>query len=139
METLKHCNWCQRDLLGTSYLCSVGHSRLPRAWNNGGVIGKNSRSFFFFFYLGLCWVFTVVRELSVVAESRATVWLQCVGFSLRRLLSLWSTAFRVCRLQELWLPGSVVVAHGLNYPKECRIFFLEQRSNLCPLHRPADS
>ena len=138
METPKHCNWCQRDLLGPSYLCSVGHSRLPRAWNNGGVIGKNSRSLFFF-YLGLCRVFTVVRELSAVAESGATVWLQCVGFSLRWRLSLRSTAFRVCRLQELWLPGSVVVAHGLNYPKECRIFFLGQGSNPCPLHRQADS
>ena len=50
-----------------------------------------------------------------------------------------STGFRVRGLQELWLPGSVVVAHGLNYLKECRTFFLEQGSNPCPLHRQADS
>ena len=71
METPpKHCNLCQRDLLGTSDLCSVGHSCLPRAWNHAGVIRKNS-SFYFIFYLGLCWVFTAVHELSVVAESGA--------------------------------------------------------------------
>ena len=34
--------------------------------------------------------------------------------------------------------GSVVVAHGPECPEACGIF-LDQGSNLCPLHRQADS
>ena len=55
---------------------------------------------FFFFYefiyfwpLGL-WVFVAVRGLSLVAANGGYSLLQCVGFSLQWLLSLWSTGSR---------------------------------------------
>ena len=72
---------------------------------------------FYLFYFWLCWVFVAVLWLSLVAESRGCSLLRCAGFSLRWLLSLWSTGcrcsgFSSCgtQTQELWLMGFRVQA-----------------------------
>ena len=52
----------------------------------------------------------------------ATLWLQCTGFSLRRLLLLRSVGSRA--------PVSVLVVHGLSYSTACGIF-LDQGLNPC--------
>ena len=80
--------------------------------------------------------------------------MRCAGFLLRWLLLLRSTGFRracfssvarehhSCGLRalerRLLRAGSVVVAHGLSCSVACGIF-LDQGSNLCPLHWQADS
>ena len=76
-------------------------------------------------YLWLHWVFVAACGLSLVVASRGYSSLQCAGFSLRWLLLLWSTGSRYA--------GSVVVARGLSCSAACEIF-LDQGSNLCPLH-----
>ena len=53
-----------------------------------------------------------------------------MGFSFRWLLLLWSTGSRI--------RASVVVAHGLSCLVTCGIF-LDQGSNLCPLHWQASA
>ena len=67
------------------------------------TVGDGVHDFFFlnkFIYLFLaalglrCWVFVAVRGLSLVAASGGYSSLQCVGFSLRWLLLLWSTGSR---------------------------------------------
>ena len=55
----------------------------------------------------------------------------CGGFSC-------CTGSGVCGLQQLWHMGSGVVVHGLGCPVACGIF-LDQRSNLRPLHWQVDS
>ena len=49
---------------------------------------------YLFIYLWLHWVFVAVHGLSLVAASGGYSSLQCVGFSLRWLLLLWSTDSR---------------------------------------------
>ena len=72
----------------------------------------------------------------------------CVGFSLQGLLLLWSTAsrhtgFSNCgvRAQDLWFAGSRAQAQWLWHTGLVarRGIFPNQGSNLCPLHRQADS
>ena len=55
---------------------------------------KKKKLFIYLFYFWLCWVFFAVRRLSLVAASGDYSSLQCVGFSLRRLLLLRSTSSR---------------------------------------------
>ena len=69
--------------------------------------------FFIYFIFWLCWVFVAVRGLSLVVVSGGYSSLQCVGFSLRWLLLLWSTGsrrtgFSSCSTwaQQLWCMGS---------------------------------
>ena len=50
--------------------------------------------FFLFIYFWLCWVFIAVRGLPLVAASGGYSLLQCAGFSLWWLLSLWSMGSR---------------------------------------------
>ena len=69
---------------------------------------------------------------SLVAASRGSSLLWCVGFSRKWLLVLQR------RLQSLPYTGSVFVAHGLCCSMACGIF-PEQGSNLSPLHWQADS
>ena len=59
-------------------------------------VGVNKLCFFVFcfIYFWLRWVFVAARRLSLVAASGGCASLQCVGFSLRWLLSLQSTASR---------------------------------------------
>ena len=106
-----------------------------------------------FIYLGLFWVFVALHRLSLVVANgwRAYSSLQCMGFSLQRLLLLWSmgsrhVGFRSCstwaqklRLEgsRVWM-GSVVMVHRLSYSAACGIF-PDQGSNLCPLLWQADS
>ena len=84
----------------------------------------------FYFYFWLCWVFVSVQGLSLVAASRGHSSSRCAGLSLSRPLFLRSTGSRRA--------GSVVVAHGPSCSAACGIF-PDQGSNLCPLHRQADS
>ena len=80
---------------------------------------------FTYFYFWLFWVLVAVCGLSLTAASG--------GYSLvavGELLSLlWNTGSRVC---------GVVMAHGLSDSLAC-VIFPDQGSNLCPLHRLADS
>ena len=71
-------------------------------------------------FIWLHWVFIAVSGLSLVVASRGYSSLQCVGFSLRRLLLLRSmgsrrTGFSSCgtRAQQLWLVGSKAQAQQL--------------------------
>ena len=91
-------------------------------------------SYFLFFiiylYLWLCWVFVSVRGLSPVEASGGHSSSRCAGLSLSRPLLLRSTGSR--------RTGSAVVAHGPSCSAACGIL-PDQGSNLCPLHRQADS
>ena len=95
-----------------------------------------NHSFFFaedfcvFVYFWLCWVSVAACKLSLVAESRGSSPLWCVGFLLLWLLLLCSAGSRC--------PGSVVVAHG-PHCSEVRGIFPEQGSNPCVLHWQVDS
>ena len=72
---------------------------------------ENTLFFFFkilflFIYFWLRWAFLAARRLSLVAASRGYSSLRCAGFSLRRLLLLWSmgsrrTGFSSCGSQAL--------------------------------------
>ena len=73
-----------------------------------------------FIYFWLCWVSIAARGLSLVAASGGHSSLQCVGFSLRWLLLLWSMGSRrvglsSCGLwaQQPWLTGSRAQAQQL--------------------------
>ena len=52
--------------------------------------------FIYFIYFWLRWVFLAMCGLSLVAANGGYSSLQCVGFSLRWLLLLWSTGFSSC-------------------------------------------
>ena len=54
----------------------------------------NINLFILFIYFRLCWVFVAAHGLSLVAVSGGYSSLQCVGFSLRWLLLLWSPGSR---------------------------------------------
>ena len=80
-----------------------------------------------FVYYWLCWVFIALCRLSlVVSRDHCLLW--CLGFSLWWLLELQSMGSR----------NSVVVARGHSHPMACGIF-LDQGSNLCPLHWQVNS
>ena len=87
----------------------------------------SSGSFLFIYLLcfGCAGALLLVHELFPVAGSGGYSWLQCPGSSLRQLLLLQST-------------GSVGVVDGLGCPMALGIF-LDQESNLRPLHWQADS
>ena len=79
------------------------------------------------------------RAFSSCGE-RGLLFVAVPGFSLRWLLLLRSTGYRHTGFsncgtwaQQLWLAGSVVVAHGLSCSMACGIF-LDKGSNPCPLH-----
>ena len=113
------------------------------AWSTG----LWPQTFFFFNYLLIlaALVFVAVCRLSLVAASGGYSSLRCTGFSLLWLLLLQSTGsrragFSSCSTwaQQLRRKGSVVVVHGLSCSVACGIF-LDQGSNLCPLHWQEDS
>ena len=82
-----------------------------------------TKSFFLihlFIYFWLCWDFVAACGLSLVATSGGYSSWQCVGFSLKWLLLLWSTGsrhvgFSSCGTwaQQLWLVGSRAQAQQL--------------------------
>ena len=78
--------------------------------------------------LWLRWVFIVVHGLSLAAVSRGYSSLQCVGFSLRWLLLLWSTGSRHVGFSSCGSRASVVVAWGLG---SCGSWALECRLSSC--------
>ena len=92
--------------------------------------------FFVFFFFNLYLLFLAVlalhccTRLSLSVVIRGSSPLRCEGFSLWWLFLLQSTGSRLTAL--------VTVPHGLSCSSECGIF-LDQGSNLCPLHWPADS
>ena len=84
-----------------------------------------------FVYFWLHWVFIAAQWLSLVASSG--------GYSLVvlcRLLTVVASLVAKHRLQGM--QASVVVAHGISCPTASGIF-LDQGSNLCPLHWQVDS
>ena len=100
------------------------------AWESINFFFFNFGFIYLFIYFWLCWVFVSVRGLSLVAASGGHSSSRCVGLSLSRPLLLQSTGSRCA--------GSVIVAHGPSCCAACGIF-PDQGSNLCPLHRQADS
>ena len=102
--------------------------------------------------LGLCWASVAAWASLWLWSARATVSWWRSGFTLCWLLLLWSTGSRalglsavvahgLCRALDAVssrLPGSAVVVQGLSCSQACGIF-LDQRSNLCFLHRQANS
>ena len=81
-------------------------------------------------YFWLYWVSIAVWGLSLVAASGVYLCLQCSDFSFG--------GFSCCGTRALWLPVSVVVAHGLSCSAACGIF-PDRGSNPCPLHWQGDS
>ena len=90
----------------------------------------SSCSFFFFKHTGFYSFIFKDFFLAASCSSGDCSSLQCTGFSSSQLLSLQSMGLRHV--------DSVVVAHGLNCTSTCGIF-LDPGSNLCSLHRQADS
>ena len=102
--------------------------------------------------LWLCWASVAAWASLWLWSARATVSWWRSGFTLCWLLLLWSTGSRalglsavvahgLCRAHDAVssrLPGSAVVVQGLSCCQACGIF-LDQRSNLCFLHRQANS
>ena len=91
----------------------------------------------------VCWILTAVFRLSLVAASEGnSLQLRYVG------LFLWWTLVAGHELQRMqasvveayWLQSrdSGVMAYGLSCSTACEIF-LDQASNLCPLHCQVDS
>ena len=68
---------------------------------------------YLFIYLWLCWVFTSVRGLSLVAASGGRSSSRCAGLSSSRPFLLWSTGSRRA--------GSAIVAHGPSRSAACGI------------------
>ena len=96
--------------------------------------------FIYLFLAALC-LLCRARAFSSCSD-RGYSLLQCVDFSLRWLLLLWSTGSRrtgsvvvACGLQSA---GSVVVVHGLSC-STARGIFPDWGPNSCPLHWQADS
>ena len=86
--------------------------------------------FLFLFIFWLHGVFVAARGLSLIAASGAT--LQMLHSASR------CGGFFCCGARALGLRASVAVAHGFSSSAACGIF-LDQGSNLCPLHRQVDS
>ena len=106
-------------------------SRPQTVWFFFALLGDSGRPFvisstcfvlfcfvFICFYFWLCWIVVAVCQLSLVVVSRGYSSLQCVGFSLRWLLLLWSTGsrhagFSSCGTwaQQSWRTGLVAPRH----------------------------
>ena len=83
---------------------------------------------YIFIYLRLCWVFVAARAFLWLHRTGATLWLRRVGFSLWRLLLLQSMGSKVLGLSSCGAWAQLT-----------RVIFLDQGSNLRPLHWHADS
>ena len=84
------------------------------------------------------WVFVAVHGFSLVTAKGAALSCgaqasHCSGFSCCGAPAIGRVGFSSCSMQAL-----VVVAHELSCFVACGIF-LDQKSNLCPLHWQADS
>ena len=96
-----------------------------QSWPSPLLVHLPPLCFFLYIYLFYLFVFgcvgcSLLHALSLVAASGGYSSLQCVGFSLRWLLLLWSTGsrrtgFSSCgmRAQQLWLTGSRAQAQQL--------------------------
>ena len=84
--------------------------------------------YFIYIYFWLHWVFIAACGLSLVAVSGGYSLLQCVGFSLRWLLLLWSTGSRRTGFSSCGARASAVVARGLS---SCGLRALECRLSSC--------
>ena len=75
------------------------------------------------------WAVLGLRCLSLVVVRGCHSSLRCAGFSLRRLLVLWSSGSRVRGLQQLQLPGSItVVRTGLVAPRRVGSSWIRDRT-----------
>ena len=99
--------------------------------------GRKVFFFLIFFIFGCVGSLLLRGGPSLVAGSRGYSSLRCTGLSL--------SGFSCCRAWALGagfsscgLLASIVVAHGLSCSVACGIF-LDQGSNLCPLHWQVDS
>ena len=108
---------------GCSNCCTLAIE--PTFFNLSFLFLKKILFIYLFIYLWLCWVFVSVRGLSLVVANGGHSSSRCAGLSLSRPLLLRSTGSR--------RTGSVIVAHGSSCSAACGIF-LDQGSNLCPLH-----
>ena len=125
-RVLMHQNTREHQAVSALTPNTAGWSRVP-----GATLGLHSpwHTFIHPFILQMSlfllhWVFVAARRLSLVAASRAALWLRQKGFSSRWLL-LWST-------------GSAVVLHGVSCPK-ARGVSPDQGWSLCPQHGQVDS
>ena len=108
----------------------------PKSYHKVGMLAfsQNFAVFFFlihlFIYFWLHWVFGTAHGLSLLVESR--------GYSSCGAWASHCGGFSCCGAQALGARASVIVAHGLSCSTACGIF-LDQGSNLCPLHWQVDS
>ena len=72
-----------------------------------------------------------------IFQARVLEW-GAIAFSLPCSARIYCCGFSCCRARALGSQASVVVGHRLRCPMACGIF-LDQWSNLCPLHWQADS
>lgn len=68
-----------------------------------------------FFFIGLS-IYTFKNFF--IRLQGAILWLQCMDFSLQRLLLAQSMGFKTCWLQQLWHVSSVVAVHGFGAPQD---------------------
>ena len=89
----------------------------------------------------LLWVFNAAHAFLQLRRVRATLQLECSGFSLWWLLvaehRFWGMQASVLTVFGLQTTGSVVVAHRLRCSAACWIF-LDKGSNLCLLQWQVD-
>ena len=78
----------------------------------------------------LCRVFTAMCGVSLVGESGGYSLLQCTGFSVQRLLLLWSAGFR-------WSLASVVVVYRLQSTGPVAGWWAQLLHGMWDVHRPA--
>ena len=100
------------------------HTTLTQSWS------QITPFKFYFIYFWLYWVFVAALGLSLVMASGDCSSLHWAGFSCQ-----WFLLLQNSRCRHL---GSIAVAHRLNCSSAWGIF-LDQGSNLCPLHWQADS
>ena len=86
-----------------------------------------------FFFFWLHWAFIAAHRLSLLAVFGLLI--AAASLVEGGLYSMLASVVTVCGLRS---EGSVVVTHGLSCPAAC-VIFLDQGSNLCPLHWQADS
>ena len=97
-------------------------------------------SLYFFFIFRLCWIFIAVRAFPSGAKHGPLSSCGAGGLSRCRAQALGLAGFSSCGVwaQQLWLPGSLAVVHGLSCPV-ARGIFQDQGLNCCLRHWQVDS
>ena len=107
-------------------MCGAGSNLAESAFGGRGCDITCAGFFFgnFYSFIWLCWVFTAVQGLSLVAASR--------GYSLVGVHRLLLSAACLVAEHGFWGKRSSVAAQELSRPWQYGIF-LDQGSNPCPL------